>query len=116
MENSLQIYSYSAAVISGILFWAGFLVFGFIAKRYHVVFDRSTFHTVLMAAPSGILIYALLLVFRASFFIKDPEAGAALQMAAYIFLFVSAALCLAGIVRFKTLVDELMKYKGGKNE
>ncbi len=116
MEEFLQVYSYGAAVVSGILFWAGFLVFGFIARRYHVVFNRSTFHSVLMAAPSGILIYALLLVFRASFFIKDPDAGAALQVAAYIFLLISAVLCLAGIIKFNLLVKELLKYKGGENE
>jgi len=115
-EETLQVYSYTMAVLSGVVFWAGFLVFGFIARRYSVVFNRSTFHPVLMGAPLGILIYAVLLVFRSSVFLKSPEAANGVQFAAYIFLFLSAVLCLAGIVKFYLLISELMKYKEGENE
>ena len=40
----LLVYGNAAAVVSAVLFWAGFLVFGLVAKRYNVVFNRSTFH------------------------------------------------------------------------
>ena len=111
-EETLQIYSYLAAVISGILFWVGFLVFGFIARRYSSVFNKPTFHGLLMTAPSGILAYSVLLILKSSLFVKSPELSNAIQVAACIFLALSGALCLAGILKFNRLVDELLKYKG----
>lgn len=111
-DETLQLYSYLIAVISGILFWAGFLIFGFIARRYSSVFNKPTFHGLLMTAPSGILIYSVLLILKSSLFIKSPEMSAVIQVAAYSFLSLSAVLCLAGILKFNRLIDELLKYKG----
>lgn len=111
-EETLQLYSYLIAVVSGILFWAGFLIFGFIARRYSSVFNKPTFHGLLMFAPSGILIYSVLLILKSSLFIKSPELSGVIQITAYSFLVLSAALCLAGILKFNRLIDELLKYKG----
>jgi hypothetical protein len=111
-DETLQLYSYLIAVVSGILFWAGFLIFGFIARRYSSVFNKPTFHALLMTAPSGILIYSVLLILKSSLFIKSPEMSAVIQVTAYSFLALSGALCLAGILKFNRLIDELLKYKG----
>jgi hypothetical protein len=113
-EEMLQIYTNGAAFLSGIIFWAGFMVFGFIARRYNMVFNKSTFHGLLMVAPSGILIYSVLMVIKFSAVIKDPAVNNVLQWAAYIFLFLSAALCLFAIIKFSRLLDSLLKYEGTK--
>jgi hypothetical protein len=115
-EESLQVYSYVMAVLSGIIFWAGFLIFGFIARRYSVVFNKSTFHVLLMTAPSGILLYSILLILRTSFFVKSPDVGSVIQIAAYLFFLLSAVICLAGVLKFNKLIDEVTKYKEGKDE
>lgn len=110
----LEVYGNAAAVISAVVFWLGFLLFGFVAKRYHAVFNRSTFHVLIMSAPSGILLYALLLTARGAFFAKDAAAAGAIQAAAYAALLISAVLCLAGVLKFNGLVRELLKYKEQK--
>jgi hypothetical protein len=111
-ETTIQLYSSLLAVVSGIVFWAGFLIFGFIARRYSSVFNRPTFYGLLMTAPSGILVYSVLLILKSSLFIKSPELGGMIQVAAYVCLVVSGALCLAAIMKFNRLLDELLKYKG----
>ena len=110
-EEALQLYSQGLAVAAGLIFWAGFMVFGFIARRYHVVFNKQTFHGLLMSAPSGILLYSVLLIMKTSLFVKNADISEAIQTAAYISLILSASLCLAGILKFNKLLDELLKYK-----
>lgn len=110
----LLTYGNVAAVASAFLFWAGFFIFGLVAKRYHTVFNRSTFHILIMAAPSGILLYAFLILARAAFFSKDAAAAAFLQNTGYAALLISAVLCLAGVMKFNALIGELLKYRGGK--
>jgi hypothetical protein len=111
-EQAIQLYSHSLAVLSGILFWAGFLIFGFIARRYSSVFNKQTFYGLLMTAPSGILMYSVLLILKSSMFVKSPELSNIIQITAYSFLGLSAVLCLIGILKFNRLIDELLKYKG----
>ncbi len=110
----LSVYGNAAAVASAVLFWAGFLVFGLVAKRYNVVFNRSTFHALIMAAPSGILLYALLILARGAFFSNDAAVAAFLQNAGYAALLISAVSCLAGVMKFNALIGELLKYRGEK--
>lgn len=97
---------------AGLIIWAGFMVFGFIARRYSFVFSRPTFYGLLMAAPSGILIYSLLLIFKGAMFIKDGAVSGAIQTAAYVFLAVSSVLCLAAVIKFNRLLKELVEYRG----
>jgi hypothetical protein len=111
-DQVLQLYINVTAILSGILFWAGFLVFGFIAKRYHVVFNKTTFHGLLMTAPSGILAYSVLMIIKSSMLLKDAAVNNAIQLTAYGFLLASAVLCLFAIIKFSGLIDELLKYKG----
>ncbi len=110
----MQAFSDITAVVSGILFWAGFLILGLIARRYTIVFNKSTFHSVLMLSPSGILLYSILLIIKGSVFAKDPSAGAVLQYAAYICFFISSLFCLAAVIKFTSLLGELQKYRGGE--
>ena len=115
-EETLQAYSYIMAVLSGICFWAAFFAFGFVARRYTAVFNRKTYYGMMMAAPSGILAYSIILVLKTSLFVKDQNINGYIQLAAYIFLLISAALCLFALMKFNGLLDELSSYKGGENK
>jgi len=113
-EELLQAYSLIMAVAGGVFFWVGFIIFGMTARRYSVVFNKSTYYGLMMAAPSGILIYSVLLVFRSAVFIKNTAVNSWIQIFAYVFLFISAALCVAAVMKFSKLLDELEKYRGIK--
>jgi hypothetical protein len=107
----MQLYTNMSAVASGIFFWAAFLIFGFIARRYSTVFKKATFYTALMIAPSGILLYSVLIMIKSSPLVKSAAANAAIQTTACGLLFLSAVFCLAGILKFNSLLNELLKYK-----
>lgn len=113
-EELLQAYSLIMAVAGGVFFWLGFIIFGMIARRYSVVFNKSTYYGLMMAAPSGILIYSVLLVFKSAVFLKNTAVNSWIQIFAYISLFISAALCVAAVVKFGRLLNELEKYRGAK--
>ena len=110
-ENTL-IYINAAAITGGVVFWAAFLIFGLIARRYHVVFNKNTFHTLLMAAPSGILAYSVLMAVKSSALLKTAALNSGIQTCAYVLLFISCLLCLVSIIKFGMLINELQKYKG----
>ncbi len=113
-EELLQAYSLITAVAGGLFFWIGFIIFGITARRYSVVFNKATYYGLMMAAPSGILVYSLMLIFRSAVFTKNPDINFWIQVFAYIFLFVSALLCLVSVLKFNKLIDELKKYRGSK--
>ncbi len=112
MEQTLQIYSYMMAILSGLFFWAGFFIFGLIAYRYSKVFNKQTFYIFLMLAPSGILLYSILLMIKISFASGSPEFNNIIQIIAYLFFVLSAVFTLVAILRFNNILDALMKYKG----
>lgn len=114
MEQYLQLYNYLAAVFSGIFFWIGFLLLGFIAKRYSKVFNKKTFYTLLLMAPSGILLYSILLILKTSLIIKDVKINEFIQIIAYIFFVFSAILCFIAVYKFNKVLNELIKYEGKK--
>ncbi|HRU38301.1 MAG TPA: hypothetical protein P5511_00380 [Candidatus Goldiibacteriota bacterium] len=108
-EETMQLVTYLMAVLAGVLFWLGFMFFGFVAQRYSRVFNRATFHGILMAAPVGILGYVALLIIKSAVFARNQEAGAFLQTAAYISLLISGALCLAGTLKFNGVLNALLR-------
>ncbi|MFP4466194.1 MAG: hypothetical protein ACLFP1_04010 [Candidatus Goldiibacteriota bacterium] len=110
--NEMQIASHLFSVFGGMFFWAAFFVFGLIARRYSIVFNKQTYYMLLMLAPSGILVYSILLIMKTSVLIKDPAAGNILQLAAYGFLLISGIICFAGIWKFNRLLTKLIQYKG----
>lgn len=111
MEQVLQIYNSAALILSGILFWAGFLIFGFIAKRYSKVFNKNTFYILLLLAPSGILLYAILLLFKTSLIVKDFRVNDIILIVAYVFLVLSSVLCFLAVYKFNKVLNELLKYE-----
>ncbi len=112
MEPILQLYNSIALVLSGIFFWAGFLIFGFIAKRYSKVFNKNTFYTLLLIAPSGILIYSILLILKTSLIIKDVKMNDIILIIAYLFFVISSILCFISVFKFNKILNELLRYEG----
>jgi len=113
-EELLQAYSLVTAVAGGLFFWIGFIIFGITARRYSVVFNKATYYGLMMSAPSGILIYSLLLIFRSAVFTKNPDINFWIQVFAYVFLLLSSFLCLISVLKLNKLIDELKKYRGTK--
>ncbi len=114
MEQALQVYNSLSLVTSGILFWSGFLIFGFIAKRYSKVFNKNTFYALLLIAPSGILIYSILLIFRASLIVKDAKINDIILIIAYLFFVLSSLFCFISVFKFNKILNELLKYEEKK--
>lgn len=113
MEQILQFYSYIMAILSGLIFWVGFFIFGMIAYRYSKVFGKQTFYMFMMTAPSGILVYSLLLIVKISV-TNNTELNNIIQITAYLFFVLSVLLTLISILRFNNILDSLSKYKGEK--
>ncbi len=114
MEQILQVYNSLSLVMSGILFWAGFLIFGFNAKRYSRVFNKNTFYVLLLIAPSGILIYSILLIFRTSLIVKDTKINDIFLIIAYLFFVLSSLFCFISVFKFNKILNELLKYQEKK--
>ncbi len=114
MEQTLQLYTYIISIMSGLLFWVGFFIIGIIAYKYSRVFNKQTFYIFMMAAPSGILLYSLLLIVKISFASSNPQLNNIIQIIAYLFFIISVFLTLISILRFNNILDMLLKYKGEK--
>lgn len=92
-------------VAGALLLWAGFFLLGVIARRYETVFRKGTGWRSLMMAPSGILVYVLLVVLRLA---PGPsEKGEFWETFAYVCLLVSAGFTLYTVERFHRLVRRL---------
>ncbi|MCX7698345.1 MAG: hypothetical protein N2114_02630, partial [Candidatus Goldbacteria bacterium] len=110
MEQTLQFYTHIISIISGLLFWAGFFILGMIAYRYSKVFNKQTFYIFLMTAPSGILIYSLLLIIKISITATNPEINNIIQIIAYVFFVISVFFVLISILKFNSVLNALLKY------
>ena len=108
--EAMNVFSDAAALASGVFFWLAFVIFGMIAKRYAAVFSKRTYYGLMMVAPSGILVYSALIVIKRIFLANSAAAGEAVQVAAYIFLFLSAAFTLLTVMNFSRLLDALSRY------
>lgn len=109
-NEAINVFSDAMALLSGVLFWLAFVIFGFIARRYSAVFSKKTYYGLMMLAPSGILVYSALLVVKRYVLFRYPAAGEVAQLAAYVFLFVSAAFTLWAVMNFNRLLDALSRY------
>jgi len=65
-----------------------------------------------MTAPSGILVYSLLLIIKIS--INNPELNNVIQIIAYISFILSIIFTLIAILRFNFVLNLLLHYKGEK--
>jgi hypothetical protein len=113
--------SYLMAIFGSIFMWINYALFGLIARRYGQVFGKVTYSTLLILAPTGLLVYTLFLIFKATPLLSDPDLAAITQWVAYLALLASGFFCLVGIGRFSrvlTLVtrSEFMAVPGAKEK
>ncbi len=99
--------SYVVAVFGSIVLWVSYALFGLITRRYRQVFGRATFSTLVMLAPSGLLVYTLFLLLKATPLLENPQLAAPAQWVAYLSLFLSGLLCLIGVGRFSRVLSHI---------
>ena len=101
--------SYLVAISGSVFLWISYAIFGFIARRYRQVFNRLTYHTLLISAPTGLLFYTLFLVFKATPLLADPKLANLAQWAAYCALLASGFLCLLGVAKFSSVLSQVTR-------
>jgi hypothetical protein len=90
------------AVAGGLALWAAFLTLAVIARKFEGIFERRTRWAWMAAAPSGLVVYALLAV--AGLGGVDPDAARELS---YWLLLASGVLCALGAGRFRAMLRSL---------
>lgn len=106
MDNQIwEGASYLMAIFGSICLWINYALFGMIARRYGQVFGKVTYSTLLILAPTGLLVYTLFLIFKATPLLSDPDLAKAAQWVAYLALLASGLLCLLGIGRFSRVLS-----------
>lgn len=101
--------SYLVAIFGSIFLWINYALFGLIARRYGQVFGTATYSTLLMLAPTGILVYTLFLVLKATPILASPAATQIGEWIAYLSLVASGLFCLIGIARFSRVLGQVTK-------
>lgn len=101
--------SYLVAIFGSIFLWINYALFGLIAKRYGQVFGKATYSGLLFSAPTGLLVYTLFLIFKATPMLKDPQAAQVAEWIAYLCLVASGLFCLIGIMRFSRVLNQVTR-------
>lgn len=96
--------SYLVSVAGSIVLWVSYALFGLITRRYQQVFGRSTYSTLIILAPSGLLVYTFFLVLKATPVLQDPLLAQRAQWVAYLALLASGLFCLVGVARFASVL------------
>ncbi|MBN1596016.1 hypothetical protein JW933_08840 [candidate division FCPU426 bacterium] len=104
-EQIWEASSYIVAILGSILLWISYALFGLIARRYRQVFNRATYSTLLILAPTGLLVYTLFLIFKATPIMGDPALANLAQWVAYIALLASGFFCLVGTMKFSSVLS-----------
>jgi len=90
------------AVCGGLCLWGAFLCLALVARRYEVIFQRMTQWRLMALAPSGLLVYCLLVVVGVG-----SGGNEAARSVAYWLLFISGFLCLVAARRFAMILVSL---------
>lgn len=93
------------SLLGGILLWSTFIIFGFVARRYEILFKKKTEWKVLVVAPSGILVYVLIQIYA---YVDHGPLTSTEQMVAYPLVILSGLLCIYGAYRFKKVTEKVM--------
>ena len=108
MEGQIwEASSYLVAVFGSLLLWISYGLFGLIARRYRQVFGCSTYSTLVILAPSGLLIYTLFLVFKVTPLLENPALANTVQKIAYAGLLASGVFCLVGVAKFASVLSKV---------
>ncbi len=100
---NLGLVSSLIMIIAAILLWITFILFGVIAKRYEIVLRKSTGWQFIMVAPSGILVFAIIMLYS-SIVAGKLKMGITEAEIAYGLFFLSGILSLIGALNFRRVV------------
>lgn len=110
MEGQIwEAASYLVSVFGSICLWISYALFGLITRRYQQVFGRATYSTLIILAPSGLLLYTFFLILKATPALDNPVLAARAQWVAYLALVASGLLCLVGVARFASVLRQVMR-------
>ncbi|NTV53193.1 MAG: hypothetical protein HGA76_09320 [Candidatus Firestonebacteria bacterium] len=110
MEGSLwEASSYLVAVFGSIVLWISYALFGLITRRYKQVFGRATYSVLIIAAPSGLLVYTLFLILKATPVLENPAVAGGAQWIAYLALVASGLFCLIGVGKFAGVLRQVTR-------
>jgi hypothetical protein len=114
MEGQIwEASSYLVAVFGSIVLWISYALFGLITRRYKQVFGRATYSTLIISAPSGLLIYTLFLILKATPVLESPAVANAAQWFAYLALMASGLFCLVGVAKFAGVLRHVTRPAAG---
>ncbi len=94
-------------VIGAVSLWGTFILLALIARRYELVFHRPTKWQYMLIAPSGILIYAVLLTL--AYTQGKVIMPISQRWVAYIAFLMSGVLSLGGALQFMHLILPALK-------
>jgi hypothetical protein len=112
MENQPDALAEVFKVLSflgALLLWIGFFLLGIIARRYEVVFKQWTGWKSLMFAPSGILIYVIVISAQYLALSSSPDLQKVLDAVAYGSLLLSSGACLWVVHRFHSVLIRILE-------
>lgn len=96
----------AAAVAGGILLWIAFVFIALVARRFEALTQQRTFWWAMLAAPSGIVVYALV---QAYGFLVRGRMTPDEQMVGFLVLFASAVLCTALVFLFRRRAKSILE-------
>lgn len=116
MEGSVwEASSYLVAVFGSIVLWISYALFGLITRRYKQVFGRATYSTLIIAAPSGLLVYTLFLILKATPVLDNHDIANGAQWIAYLALMASGLFCLVGVAKFAGVLRQVTRPSAGQS-
>ncbi len=110
MENQIwETVGYLVAIVGAFCLWINYALFGLVARRYRQVFGCTTYSTLLILAPTGLLIYTLFLLFKATPLLNDPQIASLAQWGGHLSLLASGFFCLIGTARFSHVLSKVTR-------
>ncbi len=108
--TSIGFLSSNIMIIAAVLLWLTFLIFGIVAKRYEVVLRKKTGWQFIIASPSGILVFAIVM-FYSNVILGKLKMGAIESTIGYGLFLISCVFSFIGALNFRRVISP--KKKGG---
>ena len=99
------------ALSGSIIIWFGLIIFGYIAKKYETMFGKKTNWIIYVLAPTGVLLYAIIMAYYYTTIGSLPKKTLLLgltvfpQITAYALTFLSALFILWCSLNFKKITQ-----------
>lgn len=112
-DTSQWIHQFNAlSLLGALMLWGTFFLLGIIARRYELVFQKWTGWKSMMLAPSGILVYVVIVT--AGWWNASPALQPVLDGIAYTALVLSALATWVVVARFHKVIRQLTESGEGK--